>query len=108
LIRVLAVMADERLPDYPDAPTLKELGYSAGEGLWSALYAPARTPRDVLETLHGATAQALKSDAVKTTFEKQMIKAIPDATIAEAQAWSKRESAHWRELTERVKIDHPQ
>jgi tripartite-type tricarboxylate transporter receptor subunit TctC len=108
LIRVLAVMADERLPDYPDAPTLKELGYTAGEGLWSALYAPARTPRDVLETLHGATVRALKSDAVKTTFEKQMIKAVPDATIAEAQAWSKRESAHWRELTERVKIDHPQ
>jgi tripartite-type tricarboxylate transporter receptor subunit TctC len=108
LIRVLAVMADERLPDYPDAPTLKELGYTAGEGLWSALYAPARTPRDVLETLHGATVRALKSDAVKTTFEKQMIKAVPDATIAEAQAWSKRESAHWRDLTERVKIDHPQ
>jgi tripartite-type tricarboxylate transporter receptor subunit TctC len=108
LIRVLAVMADERLPDYPDAPTLKQLGYTAGEGLWSALYAPARTPRDVLETLHGATVRALKSDAVKTTFEKQMIKAVPDATIAEAQAWSKRESAHWRELTERVKIDHPQ
>jgi tripartite-type tricarboxylate transporter receptor subunit TctC len=108
LIRVLAVMADERLPDYPDAPTLKQLGYTAGEGLWSALYAPARTPRDVLETLHGATVRALKSDAVKTTFEKQMIKAVPDATIAEAQAWSKRESAHWRDLTERVKIDHPQ
>jgi len=108
LIRVLAVMAEERLPDYPDAPTLKQLGYTAGEGLWSALYAPARTPRDVLETLHGATVRALKSDAVKTTFEKQMIKAVPDATIAEAQAWSKRESAHWRDLTERVKIDHPQ
>jgi len=30
LIRVLAVMADQRLPDYPDAPTLKELGYAAG------------------------------------------------------------------------------
>ena len=41
-IRVLAVMADKRLPDYPDAPTLKELGYAAGEGLWSALYAPAQ------------------------------------------------------------------
>src|SRR6185436_20629585 len=29
-LRVLAVMADERLPEYPDAPTLKELGYAAG------------------------------------------------------------------------------
>src|SRR6185437_7319758 len=52
MIPVLAVMADQRLPEYPEAPTLKELGYTSGEGLWSALYAPAKTPHDVLETLH--------------------------------------------------------
>jgi tripartite-type tricarboxylate transporter receptor subunit TctC len=108
LIRVLAVMADERLTDYPDAPTLKELGYASGEGLWSALYAPAKTPHDILETLHKAAMQALKSEPVQATFGKQMIKAIPDASLAEASAWNKRESAHWKELTERVKIDHPQ
>jgi tripartite-type tricarboxylate transporter receptor subunit TctC len=108
LIRVLAVMSDKRLPDYPDAPTLKELGYAAGEGLWSALYAPARTPHDVLETLHRATVQALKAEAVQETFGKQMIRAIPDATVADAQAWNKRETARWRTLTEQVKIDLPQ
>src|SRR2546430_14579862 len=53
-LRALAVMADERVPDYPDVPTLRELGYAHGKGLWSALYAPAATPRDVLETLHKA------------------------------------------------------
>ena len=37
-----------------------------------------------------------------------MIKAIPDASIAEAQAWSKRETARWKKLTEEVKIDLPQ
>src|SRR3954468_3482757 len=52
LLKVLAVMADERLPEYPDAPTLKELGYANGKGLWSALYAPAKTPPEVLETIH--------------------------------------------------------
>jgi tripartite-type tricarboxylate transporter receptor subunit TctC len=108
MIRVLAVMADNRLPDYPDAPTLKELGYTAGEGLWSALYAPAKTPREVLETLHGVTVQALRSDAVQSTFGKQMIRAVPDASIAAAQAWSKREAARWKHLTETVKIDQPQ
>src|SRR4029078_6867396 len=50
-IKVLAAMADKRLPEYPDVPTLKELGYTSGEALWSALYAPAKTPRDVLETI---------------------------------------------------------
>ena len=107
-IRVLAVLADQRLPDYPDAPTLKELGYTAGKGLWSALYAPAKTPRPVLETLHRTTVQALNSEAVQTTFKKQTIKAIPDASIAAAQAWNKLETAHWKQITEQVKIDQPQ
>src|SRR5438876_2492775 len=72
-LRVLAVMAEQRLPEYPDAPTLKELGYSAGKGLWSALYAPAKTPRDVLDTLHRLIVQALNAEPVQTTFKKQMI-----------------------------------
>jgi tripartite-type tricarboxylate transporter receptor subunit TctC len=108
MIRVLAVMADQRLPEYPDAPTLKELGYSAGKGLWSALYAPAKTPRDVLDTLHRQVVQALNAEAVQSTFKKQMIKAVPDASIAAAQAWDKLETAHWKTLTEQVKIDLPQ
>jgi tripartite-type tricarboxylate transporter receptor subunit TctC len=108
MIKVLAVMADRRLPDYPDAPTLKELGYAQGKGLWSALYAPAKTPPDVLETIYRTTVQALKSEQVRATFAKQMITAVPNASIADAQAWNKIESAHWKKLTERVKIDKPQ
>ena len=66
-------------------PTLKELGYATGKGLWSALYAPAATPRDVLDTLHKATVQALNSEPVQTAFKKQMIKAVPNASIEDAQ-----------------------
>ncbi len=107
-IRVLAVMAAERLPEYPDAPTLKELGYTAGKGLWSALYAPTKTPRPILETLHKEVVQALKSEPVQSTFKKQLIKAVPNASIADAQAWDKVETAHWKKLTEDVKIEPAQ
>ena len=41
-VRALAVMSDERVPEYPDVPTLKELGYTAGKGLWSALVRAGR------------------------------------------------------------------
>ena len=100
LLKVLAVMADERLPEYPDAPTLKELGYANGKGLWSALYAPAKTPPDVLETIHKATVAALKSAPVQEAFKKQMIKAVPNASIADAKAWNATETAYWKKLTE--------
>jgi tripartite-type tricarboxylate transporter receptor subunit TctC len=106
-LRPLAVMADARVPDYPDVPTLRELGYATGKGLWSALYAPAATPRDVLDTLHKAVVQALNSEAVQTTFKKQMIKPVPNASIEDAQAWNAAEVAYWKKLAEDVKVELP-
>jgi tripartite-type tricarboxylate transporter receptor subunit TctC len=104
-MRPLAVMADQRLPLYPDVPTLKELGYAEGKGLWSALYAHAATPRDVLDTLHKAVVQALNSEPVQSAFAKQMIKTVPDASIDAANAWNKTEMAHWKKITEEVKVE---
>jgi tripartite-type tricarboxylate transporter receptor subunit TctC len=106
-LRALAVMADARLPEYPDLPTLKELGYSTGKGLWSALYAPAATPRDVQETLRKATVDALNSEPVQSAFKKQMIKPVPDASLDDAKAWSAAEFAYWKKLTEDVKVELP-
>src|SRR5215470_1135729 len=76
-VRALAVMSAERVPDYPDLPTLREFGYANAKGLWSALYAPAATPRDVLETVRKAAVESLESEPVQTAFKKQMIKATP-------------------------------
>jgi tripartite-type tricarboxylate transporter receptor subunit TctC len=106
-LRALAVMSDERVPEYADVPTLRELGYAHGKGLWSALYAPAATPRDVLETLHKAAVQSLKSEPVMTAFKKQMIKAVPSASIDEAKAWDKAETAYWKKLTDEIKVELP-
>jgi tripartite-type tricarboxylate transporter receptor subunit TctC len=108
LLKVLAVMADERLPEYPDAPTLKELGYANGKGLWSALYASAKTPPDVLDTIHKATVAALDSASVQEAFKKQMIKAVPNSSIADAKAWNATEMAYWKKLTEEVKVERPE
>src|SRR5262245_14519067 len=106
-VRALAVMADERVPEYPDVPTLKELGYTAGKGLGSALYAPAATPRETLDTLQKAAVQALNSEPVQTAFKKQMIKSVPNASIDDARAWNAAETEHWKKVTDEVKVELP-
>src|SRR5215510_6145946 len=106
-VRALAVMFDQRLPDYPDVPTLVELGYANSKGLWSALYAPAATPRDVLEIVRRAAVQALGSEQVTTAFRQQMIKAVPSASLEDAQAWNKAELAYWKKVTDDVKVELP-
>jgi tripartite-type tricarboxylate transporter receptor subunit TctC len=106
-VRALAVMSDQRVPEYADVPTLMELGYPNAKGLWSALYAPAVTPRDVLEIVHEAAVQALASAQVTTAFKQQMIRAVPSASIADAQAWNKAEVTYWKKVTDEVKIELP-
>ena len=106
-LRPLAVMSDQRLPEYPDVPTTVELGYANGKGLWSALYAPSATPPDVLATIHKATVQALGSEPVQTAFKRQLIKAVPNASIADARAWNAAETAYWRKVTNEVKVELP-
>jgi tripartite-type tricarboxylate transporter receptor subunit TctC len=106
-VRALAVMSNERVPEYPDVPTLVELGYASGKGLWSALYAPAATPRDVLETVRKAAVQALTSEPVETTFKKQMIKPTPSNSLDEALAFDRAEVAYWKKVTDAVKVELP-
>src|SRR5215467_11115440 len=106
-VRALAVMSNERVPEYPDVPTLTELGYANAKGLWSALYAPAATPRDVLEVVRKAAVQALNSDQVATAFKQQMIRPVPSASSEDAQAWDKAEMAYWKKVTDEVKVELP-
>jgi tripartite-type tricarboxylate transporter receptor subunit TctC len=106
-LRALAVMSDQRVPEYADVPTLTELGYPNAKGLWSALYGPAATAPDVLEVVRKAAVQALGSEQVATAFKQQMIRPLPSASIADAQAWNKAEVAYWKKVTDEVKIELP-
>ncbi len=54
-LKPIAVVNHERLPDYPDVPTMAEVGFpDVGTIAWNAMFAPAATPKPVLETLHKA------------------------------------------------------
>ena len=59
-LEVLAVSSAKRVPLLPDVPSIVEAGYPTAEfNFWVGLSAPAKTPRDIVNTLHDATAKAL-------------------------------------------------
>jgi len=67
--RILAITGAKRSPHYPDVPTFKESGYEI-EGLgWYALYAPAGTPKDVVDALSRAAIDAIHQPDVKQRLE---------------------------------------
>jgi len=61
-LRHLAVLDSQRSPDYPDVPTLIELGHEVISFVWFGFFAPAGTPEDVLETLSSACETAVAQD----------------------------------------------
>jgi tripartite-type tricarboxylate transporter receptor subunit TctC len=50
-LRILATGGAQRSPALPDVPTLRESGADIDATGWYALYAPARTPADIIKTL---------------------------------------------------------
>ena len=48
----LAVSAEQRLPDYPDVPTFRELGYDVVATNWFALAGPAGLPADIVRKVN--------------------------------------------------------
>ncbi len=64
-VKVLAVMADERLDAFPDIPTLKENGIDWSIGGWVTVSAPAGLPQAVRDKLVQAIS-TVTSDSVYT------------------------------------------
>ncbi|CAB5686533.1 Argininosuccinate lyase [Delftia tsuruhatensis] len=68
-VKLLAVAYKSRLPDYPQVPTLAELGYPEVDfSNWSGVFASAQTPRPVLEKIHAALARVNARAAVRERY----------------------------------------
>jgi tripartite-type tricarboxylate transporter receptor subunit TctC len=105
-LRPIAVLAERRLKDYPDIPTLAEAGFpGVGTLHWQSMLAPAQTPRPVLETLFKAIQDAGKNPQLLEAFGKQLVTVKPNDSLEESQAWLRNELATWRKITAEVKID---
>lgn len=101
----LALVDHKRLPDYPDLPTMQEIGFAGvGTIAWQALFAPGGTPQDVQQTIFNAFVAAMKTPEVAEAFQKQTFNIVPNASLAEAKIWLAQQMDIWRKITSEVKI----
>jgi len=105
-VRPIALINPVRLPEYPDVPTMAELGYpGVGTLAWQAMFAPAGTPKEILDSLNKALLQAMEAPQVKEAFGKQYFNIVPTKSPEEAKKWLQDEIASWKKITEDVKIE---
>ena len=83
-VRALAVTGDKRAPQTPDIPTIAESGYPGYKVTsWQAIFAPAATPRPIIDRLYQESAKALKlPDVVErlaTQGGNEIVASTPEA-----------------------------
>ena len=103
-LRALAVTSAQRSPAFPDLPTVAEAGvpgYAAES--WYGLFAPAKTPADVIERLNKSAARAVQSDTFRQLGINEglvMVARPPE----ELDRYVRGEEERWRKLIQEAGI----
>lgn len=80
-VKALAVTSAQRMKDYPNVPTLAELGIDLKVSLWIGMLAPAGVPADILKTLQEAVAKAVAMPDVQKRMTTMSV--IPMSNTSE-------------------------
>ena len=75
-LRVLAVTADKRLPQFPDVPTLKELGYPITAGTIRGFTFTAGVPKEAVTTVEAALKKVHDSQTWKDIVKRNIYEDI--------------------------------
>ena len=100
-VQILGSTSAERLPDYPQVPTLAEQGFSGFSGVeWFAVYAPAKTPAAIVQALNASANKVLLSPDVVQRIAGLSMKA-EGGSPESLRATEARDSSAWKELIQK-------
>ena len=94
LVRPIAVTTIKRFSLMPELPTVAETIPGFDATTWHGLVAPAGTPPEIIEVLHGATVQALEDAATRQRLADLGVE-IAETSPAEFAAYIKSEIPKW-------------
>jgi len=95
-LRAIAVITEERLPEFPEVKTMAEQGYAdIGTQNWFGIFARTGTPPHVLDVLHKAATEAVSKPETQELFRKQSIQPFLKKSPDEARGWLQDELAKW-------------
>ena len=97
-IRVLGIASLQRSPQLPDVPTIHESGVPGFEAVnWFGMFAPAKTPRNIINRLNGALVQTIKTPEMQSQFIKLGADPI-GSSVEEFTAFVKRDMEKYEKV----------
>ena len=103
-LRMIAQTGEKRSPAAPDVPTMIEQGvkgFVVSSGF--AMFAPAGTPKPVVDRVNAALVKALNDPAVKSSLAKQGADVVA-STPAEHDKFNREEIAKWIKVAKEAGI----
>ena len=103
-IRALAVTTDKRAPLLPDVPTLAEQGLKGFDATTiTGLLAPAATPKDIIDRLHGAIVKVTAQQTIRDRFAALGATTLGNSP-AEFAAYIQQDYAKWQKVVKDANI----
>src|SRR5918992_107965 len=99
----LAISSLERSKFYPELPLIADTYPGFETESWVALFAPAATPKPVVDKLHGSPARLLSDSAIREKFEGQgcdLVAGTPEALASRVRA----DQAKWGKIVREKNI----
>jgi tripartite-type tricarboxylate transporter receptor subunit TctC len=104
-IRAYGVTSATRSNGAPEIPTLSEAGVRGYEAVqWFGLAAPAGTPREIVNRIHGAVVQALNDPALRKRFINDGADPRPSKSPEEFAAFMRSEYLKWGKVVKTAGI----
>jgi tripartite-type tricarboxylate transporter receptor subunit TctC len=96
-LRALGVTTKERSQVLPDVPTIAEQGFAGFDvSVFFGLVVPAGTPKEAIDKLNAAFADALKQPEVRKTLLSQGLEFAPSTTPEQLGSFIQAEVVKWR------------
>ena len=106
-LRAIAVTSAKRLPTMPNVPTVAESGVAGLADYevisWQAIFAPAGTPKPVIDKLHADIGKILKEHEMQERITKLGMQGA-DMTVEQIAAFQKAEVAKWAAVIKSANI----
>lgn len=104
-VKALAVVPAQRIPELPNVPTLTEQGYPGiGTNAWQGMFAPASTPKPVVQKLYQSVAAVLGKPEMKADLAKKMLTVTLSASPEDFQKLVVKETHDWGRFLQQAKL----
>jgi len=104
-LKALAVTGEKRIKSLPDVATLKEQGIDVVVNGWHGLFAPARTPEEVLAKIEANAKKAMKEPKWEEALSKDGLELPPERSRAEFAKFVQDEHAFWGKKLKALKVE---